>query len=368
MKFKFDYRKIGLKRIDTYIIKKFLGTYFFSIILILSIAVVFDLTEKLDNFFEHEAPLKAIIFDYYLNFIPFYMNMFSPLFTFIAVIFITSKMATNTEIIAILASGVSFRRLMVPYLISAAIISAISFEVGGYIIPPANKKMLDFEDKYVKKFKSDHARNVQMEVEKGVILYIERYEISNNTGYRFSLEKFKGKSLVSRLTAQTISWDSAYKWKITDYLQRDFHGMRESITKGASKDTTIMVKPEEFFITSEEAAQMNNTQLGKYLKTQRKRGIGNIQGFEDEYYKRFAMPLAAFIMSLMGVSLSSRKVRGGMGLHLGIGLALGSLYILFSTLSTTFSVSGAMSAFTAVWLPNFVFLIVGIYLYNTAPK
>jgi lipopolysaccharide export system permease protein len=364
----FDYRKIGLKRIDTYIIKKFLGTYFYSIVLILSIAVVFDLTEKLDNFFDNNAPLKAIIFDYYMGFIPFYMNMFSPLFTFIAVIFFTSKMATNTEIIAILASGVSFRRLMMPYLISAAVISGLAFVLGGYVIPPANEKLLDFEDKYVKKFKSNNARNVQMEVEKGVILYIERYEISENRGYRFSLEKFDGKSLVSRLTAETITWDSAYNWKVSNYQQRDFNGMREKLTRGIDLDTVINVQPQEFFISSKESAQMNNTQLRGYLKRQKNRGVGNIQAFEDEYYKRYSMPLAAFIMTLIGVSLSSRKVRGGMGLHLGIGLALSSLYILFSTLSTTFSVSGAMSPFAAVWLPNFVFLLVGIYLYRTAPK
>jgi len=365
---KIDYHKFGLKRIDTYIINKFLGTYFFSIMLILSISVVFDVTEKLDNFVEHAAPLKAILFDYYVNFIPYYMNMFSPLFTFIAVIFFTSKMASNTEIIAILSSGVSFRRLMVPYLLSAAIIASISFTVGGYIIPHGNKIMLNFMDKYVKPIKQDNARNVQMEVEKGVIMYIERYEVSNNTGYRFSLEKFDGKKLISRLTAETISWDSAYKWKVTNYLQRDFKGMRESITKGVSKDTTIRVQPEEFFITSAEAPQLNNSQLGSYLKKQRNRGVGNIQGFEDEYYKRYSMPLAAFIMTLIGVSLSSRKVRGGMGLHLGIGLALSSLYVLFSTMSTSFSVSGTMTAFEAVWLPNVVFLLIGIYLYRTAPK
>lgn len=365
---KLDYRKFGLKRIDTYIMMKFLGTYFFSLALILSIAVVFDLTEKLDNFFENKAPLKAIIFDYYLNFIPFYMNMFSPLFTFISVIFFTSKMATNTEIIAILSSGVSFRRLMLPYFLSASVIALISFVVGSFIIPPANEKMLTFEDKYIRKFKTENARNVQMEVEKGVIMYIERYEIANNTGYRFSLEKFDGKKLVSRLTAETISWDSAYNWKITDYLQRDFNGMKESITKGATKDTTIMVQPEEFFITSKEAGQMNIIQLRNYLIKQRDRGVGNIQAFEDEYYKRYSMPLAAFIMALMGVSLSSRKVRGGMGLHLGVGLGLSSMYILFITMSTTFSVNGTMSAFAAVWLPNVVFLLIGIYLYRTAPK
>ncbi len=363
-----DFRKIGLKKIDIYIIKKFLGTYFLSIVLILSIAIVFDLTEKLDNFFDNNAPFKAIVFDYYLNFVPFYMNMFSPLFTFIAVIFFTSKMASNTEIIAILSSGVSFHRLMKPYFISALVIASIGFVLGGYIIPPANAKMLDFEDKYVKKFKTDNARNVQMEVEKGVILYIERYEISSNNGYHMSLEKFDGKKLISRLTAETVRWDSAYKWTITGYLQRDFNGMREKVTYGATKDTTINVLPKEFYITSKESAQLNNPELHDYLKRQKSRGVGNIQGFETEYYKRYSMPIMAFIMTLIGVALSSRKVRGGIGIHLGIGLALSSLYILFSTFSTSFSVNGSMTPFAAVWLPNIVFLGIGIYLYKTAPK
>jgi lipopolysaccharide export system permease protein len=367
-KLKIDYQSFGLKRIDTYIINKFLGTYFFCIVLILSISVVFDLTEKLDNFFETNAPLKAIVFDYYLNFIPYYMNMFSPLFTFIAVIFFTSKMANNTEIIAILSSGVSFKRLMLPYFISATLIAILFFLLGGYVIPNSSKKMLDFENQYVKKFKPSNARNVQMEVEKGVIMYIERYEVENNIGYHFSLEKFDGKKLVSRLTAETVSWDSAYNWKINNYLRRDFIGMREKITKGISMDTIIKVQPKELFITSEESAQMNNAELRQYLHRQRARGVGNIQAFENEYYRRYAMPFAAFIMTLIGVSLSSRKVRGGMGLNLGIGLALSSIYILFSTLSTTFSVNGTLSPFMAVWLPNIVFLLIGVYLYYTAPK
>jgi lipopolysaccharide export system permease protein len=365
---KFHFRKIGLKRIDTYIIAKFLGTYFFSIVLILSIAVVLDLTEKLDKFFDNDAPLQAIIVDYYLNFIPFYMNMLSPLFVFISVIFFTSKMAGNTEIVAILASGVSFRRLMLPYFISALLISVISFTLGAYVIPHSTEKMLTFQDKYVKPLKQTHARNVEMEVEKGVVMYIERYDVAENKGYRFSLDKFEGKSLVSRLTAQSITWDSAHCWTISDYLQRDFDGLYESIIKGDKKDTVIMVEPFEFFITSKESGQMTVPELGSYLKRQKNRGVGNIQAFADEYYKRFTMPLAAFIMTLIGVSLSSRKVRGGMGLHLGIGLALSALYILFSTFSTTFSVSGLMSPLLAAWLPNILFLAVGIYLYCTAPK
>lgn len=363
-----NYRIFGLKKLDIYIIKKFLGTYFFSIVLILSIGIVFDLTEKLDDFYENDAPLRAIVFDYYLNFIPYYMNLFSALFTFLAVIYFTSKMAGNSEIIAILAGGVSFHRMMWPYFISAFVIFSISFGLGGYVIPKSNKTMLEFEDKYVKSFKKENARNVQMEVEEGVILYVDRYEMKNNKGYRFSLEKFDGKHLVSRLTAETISWDSDYNWTINKYLKRDFDGMHEYITHGETMDTVIMVQPNEFFITVKEAPQMTNPELKAYLEKQSKRGIGNIQAFEDEYYKRFASPIAAFIMALMGVSLSSRKVRGGMGLNLGIGIGLSAVYILFSTMSTSFSVNGSMSAAMAVWLPNIIFLIIGIFLYLKAPK
>lgn len=362
------YKKAGLRNIDIYIIRKFLGTFFFSILLIIGIGIVFDLTEKLDNFFDNNAPLKAIIVDYYLNFIPFYMNMFTPLFTFIAVIFFTSKMAGNTEIIAMLASGISFNRIMRPYWISASLICVMSFFLGGYVIPHSSVKMLDFEDQYIKKFKSSFARNVQMEIKPGVILYIERYEIAENRGYHFSLEKFKGKVLVSRLTAETASWDSAYHWKLADYQIRNFKGMREHLTRGYSLDTTITVQPKEFFITAKESAELNNPELADHLSRLKKRGAGSFQAFEIEYIKRFASPLAAFIMTLMGASLASRKIRGGIGLHLGIGLALSSLYIVFTTFSTSFSINGSMSPVLSVWLPNLVFLAVGLYLYKTTPK
>lgn len=355
-------------RIDRYIIRKFLGTFFFSIVLILSIAVVFDLTEKLDDFFDSNAPLRAIVFEYYMNFIPYYMNMFAPLFIFISVIFFTSKMATNSEIIAMLAGGVSFRRIMFPYFFSALILGVGSFYLGGYIIPPASKGLLDFENKYVKRFKTEHARNVQMEVEPGVILYIESYQIRTNRGYRFSLEKFEEKTLVSRLTAERVEWDSAYVWSLEKYVLRDFDGMREHLVRGEQLDTTIRVQPSEFFITSQEATQMTNPDLVDYLEKQSQRGVGSIQAFKNEYHKRFASPVAAFIMTLIGVSLSSRKVRGGMGLHMGVGIALSAMYILFSTVSTSFAVNGSMTPFMAVWMPNFLFLLIGLALYWRTPK
>ena len=366
---KINYQKIGLKKLDIYIIGKFLGTYFFSIILILSIAVVFDVTEKIDDFYEHNASFQEIVFDYYLSFLPYYAYLFTPLFTFISVIFFTSKMANDTEIVAILASGISFKRLMRPYLIASVVITIFAFLLGAFVIPSSTERLITFEKKYIEPEKaSTNARNVQMEVEKGVVLYIERFEISENIGYRFSLEKFEDKTLVSRLTAESVKWDSLYQWKLNNYVQRDFKGMREKLSHGTTMDTTIRVQPKEFFITAKEAPQLSLTELRTYIIKQKERGIGSLQAFEDEYYRRFSTAISVLIMALIGVSLSSRKVRGGMGINLGIGLALSGLYVIFTTMSTTFAVNGIMPTLLAVWIPNITFLVVGLFLYIKAPK
>ncbi len=356
-----------LKRIDIYIIKKYLGTFFFSILLIISISVVIDLSEKIDNFFDNKAPLEGIIFDYYLNFIPYFANLFTPLFSFISVIFFTSKMAYNTEIIAILAGGVSFRRFLRPYIISAAIIGIFSFCISAYIIPPANKIRLEFSDKYIHKKTSEIARDIQMEIEPGTVLYIERYQERQAKAHHISLERFEGKTLVSRTTAEYAIWDTT-SWTLHDYITRDFNGIYETLTKGKEMDTVLNINPSEFFIIAELAPQMTNIELSDYIESQENRGVGNIQAFKDEYYKRFSMPLAAMILTLIGVSLSSRKVRGGTGLHIGIGIALSAIYILFSTLSSTFAIKGSMPTLLAVWLPNLVFLAIGFALYLKAPK
>ncbi len=357
-----------LKRLDWYIIRKFLGTFFFSIVLILSIAIVFDLTEKMDDFFENQIPLKEIILDYYLPFIPYYTNMFSSLFIFISVIFFTSKLAGNSEIIAIMAAGVSYHRLMVPYFVSATFLFLFSFYLGGYVIPPATGKMLAFTDRYVERFTSENARNIQMEVEPGTILYIESFQKRNNMGYRASLEHFEGKTLTCRITADRIRYDSVYDWHLENYVRRDFEGMRETMSRGTRLDTIIPIQPYELFITAEQAQEMTNPELLDYMEKQRARGAGNIQAFETEYHKRWASPLGAFIMTLLGVTMSSKKVRGGMGKNLGIGIILTAAYILFSTVSTTFSVSGVMSPFMSAWLPNFVFLAIGVFLYIRAQR
>lgn len=360
--------KNPITRIDRYIIGKFLGTFFFSIVLILSIGIVFDLTEKMDDFFENQLTWKEIILGYYIYFIPYYANMFSPLFIFISVIFFTSKMAGNSEIIAMFASGMSFNRFNRPYFISATFLFVLLFVLAGYVIPPASGKLLSFEDHYVSRHSLSSISNVQIEVEPGTILYIEFFRLKNNLGHHASLEHFDGKKLTMRITANHIQHDSLYHWHLDNYVRRDFDGMHERLSRGWRMDTIIPIMPHELFVTAVDAEHMTNPELKAYMERQRQRGAGNLQAFETEWWKRFASPVAAFIMTLLGVTMSCRKVRGGMGKNLGIGLTLSALYILFSTVSTTFSVSGVLSPFMAVWIPNFIFLTIGIFLYYRVRK
>lgn len=357
-----------LKRLDWYIIKKFLGTFFFSIVLILSIAIVFDLTEKMDDFFEAQVPLKEILIDYYLPFIPYYMNMFSSLFIFISVIFFTSKLAGNSEIIAMLAAGVSYHRLMIPYAISATLLFFLAFILGGWVIPTSSQRMFKFTDKYVQHYTIEQARNLQIAVEPGRILYIESFQRRSKMGYRCSIETFEGKTLVDRYVADRICYDSAYTWHLENYGHRHFEGMKETLTQGERCDITLPITPDELFITATHAQQMTLPEVREYMRRQAERGGGNVKAFEVEYHKRWASPLGAFIMTLLGVTMSSRKVRGGMGKNLGIGIILTAGYILFSTVSTTFSVNNVMSPWMAAWLPNLVFLAISIPLYIRASR
>ena len=359
-----------IRKMDWYIIKKFLGTYFFAIALIISIAVVFDVNEWIDNFINNKAPIKAIVFDYYANFIPYFSNLFSPLFVFISVIFFTSKLAENSEIIAMMSTGMSFKRLLRPYMISAAIISIMTYGMGAYVIPKGNVTRLNFEDQYKKKKKQEYVRNVQVEVDSGVIAYMERYENYNKTAYRFSLDKFVDKKLVSHLTARSATYDTTtvHKWTLKNYMIREMDGMKETIVKGERLDSIIKMEPQDFLIMKGQQETMTSSELSAYIERQRRRGFANIKEFEIEYHKRIAMSFASFILTIIGVSLSSRKVKGGMGMYLGAGLALSFSYILFQTVSATFAVNGNASPFLAVWVPNIVYTFIAIYLYRKAPR
>ena len=361
-----------MKRIDRYIIAKFLGTYFFSIVLIISIGVVFDFNENIDRFTESQAPWKAIAVDYYLNFIPYYANLFSALFVFISVIFFTTKLADHSEIIAIISAGISRRRLMVPYMISAAIIAALTFYLGAEVIPRSSVKRLAFENTYKKRVKDPtYAEKVQLQVDTGVIAYMEHFDGMSKTGMHFSLDKFENKKLVSHLSANTAVYDTLsdvrYQWHLRDVTIRELRGMKEKITNYNQIDSIIRMEPRDFLFIRNQQETMTNAELKDYIEKQRNRGSGNLSIFEVEYQKRFASPFAAFILSTIGMSLSSRKRKGGMGFSLGIGIALSATYILLQGISATFSTNAGMHPALAAWMPNILYTIIAIWLYKRAP-
>ena len=356
--------------IDRYIIRKFLSTFFFSIALIMAIAVVFDFSEKIDDFLESNAPLKKVIFDYYLNFIPYFASLFSHLFTFIAVIYFTSRMAYNTEFIAILSNGVSFTRILYPYFISAFIIAVFSFTLNNFVIPHASAKKLVFEEQYYHRSpRVYNERNVHKQINPGLFIYLENFNTYNNSGRQFSMEKFENGELVSKLLSREVRWDSATrKWKIRDYMIRNYHGDQQTIITGKSIDTTLNITPEEFRRRENAVEAMNLPELNRFIKRLKMQGASNLDEILIEKHKRFSFPFSTFILTLIGVSVSSRKVKGGIGMQIGIGLLISFSYILFMQFSSQFAISGAFSPFVAVWIPNVLFFIIAIFLYRLAPK
>lgn len=362
-------RRELFSRFDRYIMLKFLGTYFFSILLIISIAVVFDFSENSDKFTMNHAPFMGLV-NYYMNFIPFYSNLFSALFVFIAVIFFTSKLAENSEIIAMMSTGISFGRLLRPYMVASAFLAAISFYLGAEVIPRGSVKRLEFEMRYKSRRKPQVAEHIQLQVDTGVIAYIDHFDGQIKTGYRFSLDKFQNKSLVSHLTAQRIQYDTLaderFHWKLYDVKIRTLQGLREEITRLNYIDTLIYMEPRDFMATENQQQALTNSQLLDYIERQRLRGSGNVKVFQVEYHKRFAAPFATFILSAIGLCLSFRKRKGGMGGALGVGLGLTASYILLQTISSTFAVNSNWPPILAAWMPNILFAIIAFWLYRKA--
>ena len=361
-----------IKRLDWYIIKKFIGTYIYSIALIISISIVFDVNENLAKFTQYHAPLKAIVLDYYMNFVPYFANLFSPLFVFIAVIFFTSKLAGNSEIISMLAAGVSFKRLMRPYMISCILISALSFYLSAYVIPHGTIVRQNFESMYKNKKKNTAADNVQLQVGKGVIAYIQHYDNISKRGYGFSLDKFENKKLVSHMTASEIQYDtisdSKYHWTASNWKIRQLKGLREHITSGMRKDTVILMEPTDLVYSKGQQETFTSPELKDYISKQIDRGSGNVVQYQVEYHKRIASSFASFILTTIGVSLSSRKRKGGMGLYLGIGLALSFGYIMLQTVSATFAINADTPPILAAWIPNMIFAVIAYFCYRNAPN
>lgn len=361
--------RVGI--IDRYIIRKFLGTFFFALILILVIAVVFDFAEKIDNFMEREAPWRAVVFDYYLNFIPYFGTLFAPLFVFIAVIFFTSRLAVNTEIIAILNSGMSFRRMMWPYFLSSLFIAALIFYLTNFVIPGSNLIRMDFEDKYYRpQSRRIRVENIHRQVAPNVYVYLDSYNPTYYRGNEFVLEKFDSTGrLVSKLTAPTVLYDTASgKWGALNYIQRDIVGQEEIFSKGTKIDTTLTISPEDFARDPSFVNTMTFSELRDYLDLLKLQGSDELKIFQLEHHKRYATPFSVFILTLIGVSLSSRKIRGGIGMNIGIGLALSFSYILFMQFASQFSIKGNLSPMLAMWIPNLLYIIIAGVLYKLAPK
>ncbi len=362
---------LKVRIIDWYIIRKFLGTFFFSLLMIMTIAVVFDFAEKIDNFMEKDAPVKAIIFDYYLNFIPYFATLFAPLFVFIAVIFFTSKMAANTEIIAILNSGMSFRRMMWPYFLSSLVIAIFTLVLTNFVIPTANLNRINFEDKY---YRPTNRRvpvmNIHRQVYPNVLIYMESYNPVSQAGRNVTLEKFNddGK-LESKLAANLIRYDTAsHKWIIVNYNLRRITDKEDIISSGDRIDTTLTIKPSDFSYGKGVVGTMTYKELNDYINQLRLQGSDELKMFLIEKHRRIANPFAVFILTLIGVSLSSRKVRGGIGMNIGIGLALSFSYILFMQFASQFSLKGNLEPMLAMWIPNIIYAFISIVLYKLAPK
>ncbi len=355
------------KTIDFYITKKFLGTFFYAIALILSIAVVFDVSENLDEFLSKDVSIKEIVVDYYMNFIPYFANLFSPLFTFIAVIYFTSKMAYNTEIIAILSSGVSYTRLMRPYMVSAFILAIFSYSLGNYIIPPATKTMNEFRMKNIDNIRMGVERDIHRQIEPGVYIYMRSYT-PNDVGNVFTLERFEGAKLVEKLTADNIRWDKETdKWVINNYWKRTIFDGYEELESGYRIDTTLNMKPDEFRVKKNEMETYITPELKKEIKLMKTRGVNTIE-WEIEKHKRMATPFSTFILTLIGVGLASRKIKGGLGFHLGLGLALSFSYILFMQISTVFAISGSAPVFVSMWIPNILYSLIAFFVFRWAAK
>lgn len=358
--------KIKLQTLDRYILAKFLGTYFVSIVLIISISVVFDVAENIDKLLN--VPLKAVLVDYYGNFIPYFANLLSPLFNFIAVIYFTSKLAYDSEIIAMLSSGISFNRFVRPYLIGAAIIALFSFVLGGWIIPNSTKGMNDFRDAHLRSShrKEQLGRNIHRQIEPGIYVYMRSYNTSNDVGYRFTLEHIEDGKLLSKLSADYIKWNREKEtWEINNYYIRTINGNEEQLSSGAKMDTTLQMTPADYAIRSNMAEMLLNKELDKEIVSLRIRGISTLT-YEVERHRRTAAPFASFVLTIIGVSLASRKVKGGMGLHLGLGILISFSFLFFMQITTVFAVSGALPPSLAVWVPNISFGMLALFLYSKA--
>lgn len=356
-----------MKKLDWYILRQFLGTFVYSISIILVIVIVFDVSEKIEDFLRTKPTFHEIVFDYYLNFVPYFANLFSYLFTFIAVIFFTSRLAARTEIVAMLSSGMSFYRLLRPYIIGAAILASGSLFLNNFVIPKANEGRINFENKFIHYAYNFQGRNIHRQIAPGTYICIETFQ--QKTGFKFTLDKFRNNQLYYKMNADQIIWDSIrHFWKIRNYRIREIGDLKESLRSGIELDTVIPLNIKEFVERPNNIETMNYTELNAYIKDQKMKGADNVADIEIEKHSRIAFPFATFILTIIGVSLASRKVRGGIGVHIGLGLLISFSYILLMKITSVFAEKASTPAYIAVWIPNIIYAILALYLLKKAPK
>ncbi len=355
------------KILDRYIIKKFLSTFFFMMGIIMLLAMIFDLSERLQEFIEKQAPVKAIIFDYYLNFIFYYGNLFSALIIFISVIWFTAKMAQNSEIIPMLNSGQPFRRIIRPYMVAATFLTIISLLMNHFVLPSANAKRLDFEESFYRNHLA--VTNYHAEFPNGESVYFRMY--NSDLGYiqDFYMEKWsEDNELEYFLNAKKITSVEDKKWVLEDYFLRSVGPLSDKIEHGAKKDTVFAFGMDEFARRDNIVETMDYDELNDFIERERLKGNENVPSFELVKYQRTSYPFASYVLTLIGVAVSSRKSRGGIGVHIATGLAFVFMYIFAMQVTSVAAINIGFPTLLAVWIPNIIFGIIGLVLYRLAPK
>lgn len=360
-----------MKILDWYIFKKFIGTFLLAISLLIVIIIIFDLSENIDSFLQNNASWQEVVFHHYLPFIPYFINLFIYLFTFISVVLFTSKMAGKSEIVAILSSGVSFWRFLYPYLVASLLLAFLSLYLSNMLIPQANVYRRVFKNEYMERLTTSSGRNIHVQIGKNEFVYLETYNLKRNMGYKFSLEKYDGNQLKYKILADVITHDTTTaknRWLIENYTARYMDGDDEHIIQGRVLDTTLNLFPSDLYKFKEDFEEMDFFELRQHIANMKQKSAEGVVEYEFEMYQRMASPVAILILTFIGAALSSRKVRGGMGVHLGMGIAIAFSYILFMSISKAFAMAGTASPMLAAWIPNILYCALAVYFLVKAPK
>lgn len=366
-----------MKLLDKYILAKILSTFFFVLLILVAIIVVIDLTEKVDKFSANNLSTTTVM-GYYLDFVPWIAGLISPIIVFIAIVYVTGRLAAHTEIIAMLSAGISFPRLLLPYFIGALIIAGITFVLNGWLIPQSNKTRLEFELTYFKNKYYFDRHNIHMQIEPNVYLFIQNYNNQNNTGYQFTLEKFdESNRMIEKLTADNISWDTAKQiWHLRSWKRKFVDSLflvrtappTDLRISGSEMDTALNIKPVDFENEEGKYDGMTIPELTEHIKKLKFRGATGVETYEVERHIRFAAPFTIFVLVFMGVLVSARKSRGGTGFQIVMGFILAFIFLIFFLLTRTFAETGALPPFLAAWLPNITFAIIAAFMYRYVPR